>query len=94
MSFIIRCVLILLAFAFIVYVFKSIARLSHRLRGTIKDFQNLREEVSGRAVANTEMVQCAACGAFVMSRDAVSVSSRKSARTFCSPECMRSSVLK
>lgn len=94
MNFIIRCVLILLAFAFIVYVFKSIARLSHRLRGTIKDFQNLREEVSGRAVASTEMVRCAACGAFVMSRDAVSVSSRKSARTFCSHECMRSSVLK
>jgi hypothetical protein len=95
LNFIIRCVLILLAFAFIVYVFKSIARLSHRLRGTIKDFKNLREEVSGRAaVASTEMVRCAACGAFVMSRDAVSVSSRKSARTFCSPECMRSSVLK
>jgi hypothetical protein len=94
LNFILRCVLILLAFAFVVYVIKSIARLSYRLRGAIKDFQNLREEVSGRPVASTEMVRCAACGAFVMSRDAVSVSSRKTARNFCSPECMRASVLK
>jgi hypothetical protein len=94
LNFILRCVLILLVFAFVVYVIKSIARLSYRLRGTIKDFQNLREEVSGRPVANTEMVRCATCGAFVMSRDAVSVSSRKIARSFCSPECMRASVLK
>lgn len=94
MNFILRCVLILLAFAFVVYVIKSIARLSHRLRGAIKDFQNLRAEVSGRPVASTEMVRCAACGAFVMSRDAVTVSARKSALNFCSPECMRAGVLK
>jgi hypothetical protein len=94
LNFILRCVLILLAFAFVVYVIKSIARLSFSLRGAIKDFQNLREEVSGRPVANTEMVRCAACGSFITLRDAVSVSSRKTARHFCSPECMRAGVLK
>jgi hypothetical protein len=91
LSFILRAVLILLLFAFVVYVIKSIARLSYRLRSTIKDFQNLREEVSGRPVASAEMVRCSACGAFVMSRDALTVSSRNSARVFCSPECMRRS---
>lgn len=94
MSFILRAVFILLAFAFVVYVIKSIARLSYRLRGTIKEFQNLREEVSGRPVASAEMVRCAACGAFVMSRDAVTVTAGKTARTFCSTECMRTAVLK
>jgi hypothetical protein len=94
LSFILRAVLILLAFAFVVYVIKSIARLSYRLRSTINDFQHLREEVSGRPVANAEMVRCAACGAFVSARDAVTVSSGKTARTFCSTECMRTAVLK
>jgi hypothetical protein len=94
LNFILRAVLVLLAFAFIVYVIKSIARLSYRLRGTIKDFQKLREEVSGRPVASAEMVRCAACGAFVSSRDAVTVSSGKTVRTFCSSECMRTAVLK
>jgi hypothetical protein len=94
LTFILRAVLILLAFAFVVYVIKSIARLSYHLRGTIKDFQKLREEVSGRPVASAEMVRCSACGAFVSSRDAVTVSSGKNARTFCSHECMRTAVLK
>jgi len=94
LSFIFRAVLILLAFAFVVYVIKAIARISFRLRTTIKDFQNLRQEVSGRPVASAEMVRCAACGAFVLSRDAVTVSSRNSAQVFCSPECMRAAVLK
>lgn len=94
MSFILRAVLILLVFAFVVYVMKAIARISYRLRSTIKDFQNLREEVGSRNMASAEMVRCASCGAFVSSRDAFTVSSRNSAQVFCSPECMRTGVLK
>lgn len=93
MTFIIRAVLILLVFCFVVYVIKSIARLSHRLRGAVKDVQSLRDQISGRPQANAEMIRCAACGAFVSSRDAVTISSRKSAQTYCSKECARASVM-
>jgi hypothetical protein len=92
-TFIIRAVLILLLFCFVVYVIKSIARLSHRLRGAVKDVQSLRDQISGRPKASAEMVRCAACGAFVSSRDAVTVSSRNAARSFCSKECARAGVL-
>ncbi len=91
---IIRCLIILLAFAFIVYVLKAIARLSHRLRGTINDVKDIREKVSGRPVASAEMVRCLTCGAFVSSRDAVMVSSRNSSRAFCSDECARAHIAK
>ncbi len=92
MTFILRCVLILLIFAFIVYVMKAIARLSHRLRGTMKDVKEIREQVGGRPVANAEMVRCASCGAFVSSRDAVTVSSRGGSQMFCSPGCARAHI--
>jgi hypothetical protein len=91
---IIRCLIILLAFAFIVYVLKAIARLSHRLRGTINDVKDIREKVSGRPVASAEMVRCLTCGAFVSSRDAVTVSSRNRSRAFCSDECARAHIAK
>jgi hypothetical protein len=90
-GFLFRAILILLAFAFVVYVLKMIARLRLSLRGAIKDLRRVREQVDGRAaaVANAEMVRCAGCGAFVSAREAMVVSSRNRARMFCSSECLR-----
>ena len=92
MGFIFRFVLILLAFAFVVYVLKAIARLSHHLRGTIRDVNEIREKVSPAVSAN--MVRCISCGAFVSARDAVTLSSRNSSKSFCSSECARAHVAK
>ena len=92
MGFIFRCVLILLVFAFIVYVLKAIARLSHNLRGTIRDVKEIREKVSPGVSAN--MVRCLSCGAFVSARDAVTFSFRNSSQTFCSSECARAHIAK
>lgn len=90
MGFIFRFVLILLVFAFVVYVLKAIARLSHHLRGTIRDVKEIREKVSPAVSAN--MVRCLSCGAFVSARDAVTLSSRNSSQTFCSSECARAHI--
>jgi len=92
LGFIFRFVLILLIFAFVVYVLKAIARLSHHLRRTIRDVKEIREKVSPAVSAN--MVRCLSCGAFVSARDAVTVSSRNSSQTFCSSECARAHVAK
>lgn len=92
MGFIFRFVLILLVFAFVVYVLKAIARLSHHLRGTIRDVNEIREKVSPAVSAN--MVRCISCGAFVSARDAVTFSSRNSSKSFCSSECARAHVAK
>ncbi len=93
MSFILRCVLILLIFAFIVYVIKAIARLSHHLRGTIKDVKEIRER-GGRPAASAEMIRCASCGAFVSSRDAVTISARGRSQIFCSRDCAQAHIAK
>lgn len=92
MGFIFKCVLILLVFAFVVYVLKAIARLSNHLRGTIRDVREIREKVSPAVSAN--MVRCISCGAFVSARDAVTISSRNRSQTFCSNECARAHVAK
>jgi hypothetical protein len=92
LGFIFRFVLILLVFAFIVYVLKAIARLSHHLRGTIRDVKEIREKMSPTVSAN--MVRCLSCGAFVSARDAVTISSRNRSQTFCSSECARAHVAK
>jgi hypothetical protein len=92
LGFIFRFVLILLVFAFVVYVLKAIARLSHHLRGTIRDVKEIREKVSPAVSAN--MVRCLSCGAFVSARDAVTISSRNRSQTFCSSECARAHVAK
>ncbi len=88
MGFILRCVLILLVFSFVVYVLKAIVRLSAHLRTTVKDVKSMREQVSGAPAKSAEMVRCIACGSFVASREALTVSSRSSAQTFCSHECL------
>jgi hypothetical protein len=92
LGFIFRFVLILFIFAFVVYVLKAIARLSHHLRGTIRDVKEIREKMSPAVSAN--MVRCLFCGAFVSARDAVTISSRNSSQTFCSRECARAHVAK
>ena len=92
MGFIFRFVLILLVFAFVVYVLKAIARLSHHLRGTMRDVKEIRERASPAVSAN--MVRCFSCGAFVSARDAVTLSSRNSSQTFCSSECARAHIAK
>ena len=92
MGFIFRFVLILLVFAFVVYVLKAIARLSHHLRGTIRDVNEIREKVTPAVSAN--MVRCISCGAFVSARDAVTFSSRNISKSFCSSECARAHVAK
>lgn len=94
MSFILRAVIILFVFAFVVYVLKALARLSFKLRGAIKDVNKMREQVRGRPVASAEMVRCAACGSFVSSRDAVTISAGNRARVFCSQQCIRVYVAK
>jgi hypothetical protein len=97
-GFIIRCLLVLLAFAFVVYVLKAIARLSHHLRGTINDVKEIRERAYGRGRTAThpseDMVRCLSCGAFVSSRDAVTVSSRNRSQAFCSNACARAHIAK
>lgn len=88
-----RLILILLLFIFVVYVLKVMARLSFRLQGTIKEVRRIREQLGGRPEqVSAEMVRCAACGAFVSARDAVTLSARGRAQTFCSQECIRAHV--
>ena len=94
MGFIFRCLLILLAFAFIVYVLKAIARLSHHLRRTINDVKEIREKASGGQRATEDMIRCLSCGAFVSSRDAVTISSRNRSQAFCSSACARAHIAK
>src|SRR5262249_35922097 len=93
LSFIFRAVFILLLFCFVVFVLKAIARLSSRLRITIKDVQKLRDQLGGRASANAEMIRCVSCGAYVSARDAVTISSGNRAQVFCSRECVRTYVV-
>lgn len=89
MSFVIRCLIVLFLFSFVVYVLKAIARLSHHLRGTMRDVTRLRDQVAGGTPANAEMVRCANCGAFVSIGDALTLSTTNLAQVFCSRECAR-----
>jgi hypothetical protein len=92
-----KLILYTLLFAFVVYVFKMIARLSHRVRATITDVNKLREVmqsvaggVGGRPQAvSAEMVKCETCGAFVAAKEALAVSQKQRKQFFCSRECMR-----
>lgn len=92
MPFLIRWVLVLLLFAFVVYVFKAGARLIFNLRGAARDIRNIREQMSGRPIAGAEMIRCARCGAFVDAREVVTVSKGKNRLSFCSRECLQSHI--
>ena len=87
-----RIVAILIVFCFVVYVLKAIARLSHHLRGTLKEVRQMREQLNVQGVPSAEMVRCVACGSFVAARDAVTLSARGRAQTFCSKECIQAHV--
>ena len=93
MGFLFKLIVYTLVFSFIVYVFKMIARLTHNVRATVKDMGKLRENMQaaaqGRPTVSAEMVRCRACGSFVATKEAVTVSARQGKDTFCSHECMR-----
>ena len=94
LGFIFKFVLALFIFAFIVYVLKAIARLIHHLRRTINDLKELREKASERSRPTEDMIRCLSCGAFVSSRDAVTISSRNRSQVFCSNACARAHIAK
>ena len=87
MTFIIRFVIILFVFAFVVYVMKSITRLRFNLRRTAKEVNRLRDQP--RSGGSMQMVRCAACGAFVAPEDAVKIVSSGQAQLFCSHDCLK-----
>jgi hypothetical protein len=86
--FIFRWVLILILFAFVVYIFKAIARFIFNLRGVARG--KIREQMRGRPISGAEMIRCTGCGAFVHSLEAVTISKGKNRRSFCSRECLQS----
>ncbi len=88
MTFILKAVVILFIFAFVVYVLKMISRLTANVRKTAKELNKMREQVPAQP-KSTEMIRCAACGAFVAPRDAVQVTSGGRGQMFCSYECLQ-----
>lgn len=92
MILIFRLIVFVLIFSFIVYVLKMIARLSARVRATVTDVNKLRELFEGRPQASAEMVRCQTCGAFIASKEAITVSGKQSRQTFCSRECLHAAV--
>ena len=89
MTLIRNAVVILLIFAFVVYVLKMISRLSLLVRKTAKELGKMRDQSTTRQPKSTEMIRCAACGAFVAPRDAVQVTSGGRGQMFCSYECLQ-----
>lgn len=92
MSFVLRAALILLVFAFVVYVLKALRQLNYDLRRTKKEMRQPGAGRAGRAAADTPMLRCAACGAFVAAREAVQISARGKSRNFCSTACLQKLV--
>ncbi len=89
MTFILKAVVILFIFAFVVYVLKMISRLSLHVRKTAKELTKMRDQTAPRQPNSTEMIRCAACGAFVAPRDAVKVTASGRGQLFCSYECLQ-----
>jgi hypothetical protein len=98
MSFILRLVVALIIFSFVVYVFKAIARLSFHLKGTMKDLRGIRDRMDDRAwqsgEVSAEMVRCLHCSAFVSSRDAITLRAGGRLSFFCSEQCLKSEKLR
>lgn len=88
MIFLFRIVAILFVFAFVVYVLKMIARLRFTVRNTAKEVSKMRQQVEMRQGKSTEMLRCAACGAFVAAQDAVTIVAGGRDQIFCSYECL------
>lgn len=97
MGLIFKLVFYTIVFAFVVYVFKMIARLAHNVRATVTDVNKLKEAMraagqavgQGRQTVSAEMVRCKECGSFVAAKEAVVVSVSQRKETFCSRECMQ-----
>jgi hypothetical protein len=94
LGFLFKLILFTLLFAFVVYVFKMIARLAYKVRATITDVNKLRETMQSvaagaRQTVSAEMVRCAKCGAFVAAKEAVVVTDKQRKQYFCSRECVR-----
>lgn len=88
MIFLLRIVVILFIFSFVVYVLKMIARLRFTVRNTAKEVSKMRQQVEMRQGKSTEMLRCVACGAFVAVQDAVTIVAGGRDQTFCSHECL------
>ncbi|MEP7271718.1 MAG: hypothetical protein ABI882_09440 [Acidobacteriota bacterium] len=89
MSFIIRIVLILIVFSFVIYVLKAITRLSVRLRGTARDVNQIRERMRQPENVSAEMVRCQSCGAFVAVDDSIQLKMGKKSLSYCSEACLK-----
>jgi hypothetical protein len=93
-SFILKAVLILFIFAFVVYVLKALARVKHDLRRAKQEARGSRGQ-EGRQThladhaRSTAMLRCAACGAFVAAREAVTLSAGGRSQAFCSHACVQ-----
>ena len=92
MSLIFRLIIFALLFSFVVYVLKMIARLSARVRAAVTDVSKLRELFEGRPQASAEMVRCQTCGAFIATKEAITVSGKQTKQSFCSRECLQAAV--
>lgn len=88
MSFILRAVVILLIFSFIIFVFKAIARLTFNLRGAKRDIGQLRERLRREGQISDEMVRCNSCGAYVAVSDAVELRLGRKVQSYCSEGCL------
>ena len=93
MSFILRLVLILIVFSFVVYVLKAISRLSFRLRGTMREVSRMRDRMPDPGTVSAEMVRCESCGAFVSRRDSVQLRVRNQSLSYCSELCLKTHKL-
>ncbi|MBX3279739.1 MAG: hypothetical protein KF868_17185 [Acidobacteria bacterium] len=89
MTFILKLVVLLIVFSFVVYVLKAISRFSANLRRIKNEVQQMRNPSARGGAVSAEMVRCATCGTFVSASDAVQLRIRKRAQTFCSEDCMQ-----
>ena len=89
MSFVLRVVLVLIVFSFVVFVLKAISRLSFRLRGTMREVSRMRDRMPGSGAVSAEMVRCASCGAFVSRLDSVQLRVRNQSLSYCSELCLK-----
>jgi hypothetical protein len=89
LTFILKLVVLLLVFSFVVYVLKAIARFSQNLRRIKSEIQQMRNPAMGGGKVSAEMVRCASCGTFVASGDAVQLRVRNRSQTYCSEVCLK-----
>jgi hypothetical protein len=89
LSFVIKLVIALIIFAFVVYVLKALARINHHVRKTVREIRRLQELQPDAQPVSAEMVRCAGCGAFIAPQDAVSVTARHHAQFYCSRACLK-----